>query len=140
MDNMVNLFKKGGIFSTKGRMGRKKFMLSFIAMVICLLIIMFLVYVAAHSGSGMLVAIAIIALALPLVFFSISIHVRRLHDLNKSGWWFILIWMINSAGTRMDDFNPFDLISILIFIYMCAKRGTVGENQYGNDPIEDKQA
>ena len=50
---------------------------------------------------------------------SIAMTVRRLHDTNRSGAWYLLV------------FVPFGQIVILVFTLMD---GTVGENNYGADP------
>jgi uncharacterized membrane protein YhaH (DUF805 family) len=50
----------------------------------------------------------------------LSVLVRRLHDVNKSGW-FILIALIPIIGW------------IWILVLLCTK-GTEGENKYGPDP------
>lgn len=52
---------------------------------------------------------------------SLSVAVRRLHDINKSGWWILL--------------NLLPLIGyIILFIWHC-KKGTDGPNNYGSDPL-----
>ncbi len=63
-----------------------------------------------------LISIIFIALILP----SITVTVRRLHDINKSGWW-IFIQII-------------PLIGPLIIYTMCALPSTNGANKYGNNP------
>ena len=52
---------------------------------------------------------------------SISVLVRRLHDIGKSGWfyWIILIPFVGA---------------ILMLVWIC-KKGTEGENDYGSDPL-----
>ena len=59
--------------------------------------------------------------ALGLTIPTISVHVRRLHDIGKSGWfyWIILIPFVGA---------------ILMIIWLC-KKGTEGENEYGFDPL-----
>ena len=51
----------------------------------------------------------------------LSVLVRRLHDVNKSGWWFWILMV------------PFIGI-ILILIWFCTK-GTTGDNRFGPDPL-----
>ena len=51
---------------------------------------------------------------------SIAVSVRRLHDIDKTGWW-ILIGFIPIIGT----------IILLIFAFLP---GTAGDNKYGADP------
>ncbi|MGR3344424.1 MAG: DUF805 domain-containing protein [Paracoccaceae bacterium] len=52
---------------------------------------------------------------------SISVAVRRLHDLGKSGWWWWL-WLIPIVGW------------IILLIWYCTK-GTFGSNRFGPDPF-----
>ena len=49
---------------------------------------------------------------------SISLSVRRLHDINKSGWWFLL---------------SITLIGLIPLIYWAFQRGDRVENDYGSD-------
>ncbi|MBK31059.1 MAG: hypothetical protein CMF53_02460 [Legionellales bacterium] len=51
---------------------------------------------------------------------AISVSVRRLHDVNKSGWWYwiSLVPLIN-----------------LIMIFFYAQKGTAGVNRFGPDPL-----
>ncbi len=51
----------------------------------------------------------------------IAVGVRRLHDLGKSGW-YLLIALIPLVG------------AIVLIVWFCG-RGTVGPNEYGNDPV-----
>jgi uncharacterized membrane protein YhaH (DUF805 family) len=56
---------------------------------------------------------------------NISIGVRRLHDINKSGWT-LLMCLIPFAG-------------IVIMIVFFCKPGISGSNKYGSDPKESMQ-
>jgi uncharacterized membrane protein YhaH (DUF805 family) len=62
-----------------------------------------------QSGIGPFNALTSLALLIP----SISAGVRRMHDINKSGWWILV---------------PF------YSIYLLAKNGDVGNNRFGQDP------
>ena len=59
--------------------------------------------------------------ALALLLPSIAVAVRRLHDLDKSGWWYLLVFV--------------PLIGFLVLLYFFVQRGTEGQNQYGADPL-----
>jgi len=48
---------------------------------------------------------------------SISVTVRRLHDINKNGWW-SLLWGLPVIGW------------VILILWLC-KKGDEGENQYG---------
>ncbi|WP_180123590.1 DUF805 domain-containing protein [Acinetobacter sp. YH12097] len=63
-------------------------------------------------------AIALIVVSIVAMFVAmICITIRRLHDLNKSGW-LCLIFLIPLVGT-------------IFSIYVMAAKGTEGENKYG---------
>lgn len=52
---------------------------------------------------------------------SISVAVRRLHDTDRSGWWWWL-WLV-------------PLIGFIILIVWYASKGTHGTNRFGEDPL-----
>lgn len=61
--------------------------------------------------------------SLALLLPGLSVTVRRLHDLGRSGWW-ILIGLVPVVG-------------FLILIYWMTKRGDPAENAHGPNPIAD---
>ena len=63
---------------------------------------------------------ALFSLAVLLPWISVS--VRRLHDVDRSGWWYLLV-LIPLIGTL-----------ILIFAFYI-HRGTPGSNRFGEDPL-----
>lgn len=60
--------------------------------------------------------IAPLACIIPMI----AVSVRRLHDIGKSGWYY-LVFLVPVVGT------------ILMIIWGC-QEGMVGRNQYGDDP------
>lgn len=54
------------------------------------------------------------------MWFTLAQSVKRLHDLNKSGW-LILLFLIPIVGA-------------IFALYVLFADGTVGPNQYGDDP------
>ena len=75
-----------------------------------------------------------IMLGVILVFFlgtlipAITVTVRRLHDRNLSGWWY-LAYVAVSFVPVLDWIS-----SIVLLVVMCLK-GTDGDNKYGPDPL-----
>jgi uncharacterized membrane protein YhaH (DUF805 family) len=53
---------------------------------------------------------------------SFAIIARRLHDTNKSGWWYLIV---------------FTIIGIIPLIYWFCKAGDDLENKYGPNPLEN---
>jgi uncharacterized membrane protein YhaH (DUF805 family) len=56
-----------------------------------------------------------------LVFFlpSLALAARRLHDVGRSGWWFLLV---------------FTIIGIPVLLYWLVKDSDKGKNAYGEGP------
>jgi uncharacterized membrane protein YhaH (DUF805 family) len=69
------------------------------------------------SGYGLFSTLWGLAIIVP----SIGVGVRRLHDLDKSGWW-LLISLI-------------PIIGFLILLFWFVQQGTSAENRFGPDPL-----
>ena len=71
----------------------------------------------AESTPQILSGLMSLALLLP----GIGVAVRRMHDLEKSGWWILIVLI--------------PILGVLIMIYWFVQRGTAGPNAYGPDPL-----
>lgn len=60
-------------------------------------------------------------ISVPLIYFSVCVQIKRSHDLGKAGSfvWLTLIPIVN-------------LYPLILFAFV---RGTVGNNEYGTDPV-----
>ena len=68
-------------------------------------------------------------LAIPLIIYSISLGVRRLHDLDKSGWVLlapVLAGLIPALGT---------IVLAIFGFYLLLTKGTDGPNSFGPDSL-----
>ena len=118
------------LFTTTGRIRRKDFWIANLVLWFGFSILYMLVLalgiggMASGDGAGIAMGIGMIAiigmLSLPVAIASLTLSVRRWHDLNKSGWMVLL------------SFIP--LVNIYAFIMTGFVEGTVGPNQYGEDP------
>ncbi|HHL18735.1 MAG TPA: DUF805 domain-containing protein [Thiothrix sp.] len=69
------------------------------------------------SGIGFVViAIMLISFVITIIFF-----VRRLHDINMSGWWSLL--------------SIIPLVNIIFGIFVLVKKGTEGANNFGPERV-----
>ncbi|WPY00203.1 DUF805 domain-containing protein [Candidatus Trichorickettsia mobilis] len=68
---------------------------------------------------------------------SISIDIRRLHDLNFSGWWIWFIFLLNMLGVIFFEqyIFLFEYIRYIIDAPLLILKGTSGANKYGEEPI-----
>ncbi len=71
----------------------------------------------AAIGATVLSGIFVLGTFLP----ALAVAVRRLHDLDRSGWWICLAF-IPLVG------------AIILLVWFCT-RGTVGPNRFGPDPL-----
>ena len=55
------------------------------------------------------------------LFPAIMVLIRRLHDVNRSGWWILI---------------AFTCIGIIPLLYWSIIKGTDGSNDYGDDPVK----
>ncbi len=69
---------------------------------------------------GLLGGIYTVAVLLP----SIAVGVRRLHDIDKSGWWMLLLFI--------------PLIGAIVVLVWAVMEGTGGSNRFGPDPKADE--
>lgn len=114
----------GGFFSFTGRLNRLGYLWRIMLNGVCIVFfIAFLQDAFSSSKSGNLAEAFLISLVVILIIgvSSLSLSVRRCHDLNQSGW-LALVSLI-----------PF--INVLFSIYLMFAKGTDGDNLYGPDPL-----
>ena len=63
-----------------------------------------------------------IILTIVTIVPEIAVSVRRLHDINKSGWWLLL---------------SLTVIGIIPLIYWVCKKGDEKENRFGENPLSN---
>jgi uncharacterized membrane protein YhaH (DUF805 family) len=76
-------------------------------------------YPVARETFGWVLVFIFFALLVP----AIAILVRRLHDIDRTGWWVLITDTI--------------IGHILLLVWACTK-GTVGRNRFGPDPLGAK--
>ncbi len=87
--------------------------------------VLFIITLANESQVGMIISGAFLGLLVMVsIVPSIAVSVRRLHDTNKSGWFYLLAIV------------PFASIVVFIFTVLEGDKHT---NQYGKDPKNPNQ-
>lgn len=111
-------------FTSKGRLNRKSYIYRSIFLSFALGIIQLILELATAAIEALELLFAVMILALCIFGFvaGIMMLARRLHDLDKSGWWMLLLFV--------------PLVNILFYIYILFFKGTEGPNQYGEDPLQ----
>jgi len=112
MNWYLAVLKKYAVF--KGRARRKEYWMFFLFNLIIAFVLGMVegfLGINPTGGQSILADIYQLAVLLP----SIAVGIRRMHDVNKSGW-FILVPIYN--------------------LFLAVKQGDVGENRFGPDPLE----
>jgi len=83
----------------------------------------------------------------PFVIPCIAVSVRRMHDLNKTGWYVTLpffcisleLFMLLPKGFFMDYFWLIAIFNSIVYfcytLFFFMKRGNRGRNKYGENPM-----
>jgi uncharacterized membrane protein YhaH (DUF805 family) len=119
----VDLFDPKFYFSAKGRIGRGTWWKANIALIVVLLFLDFLIKQAAGNDLSDFLAIILLIFNLAYCVAYLIVTIKRLHDLDYSGWYY-LIALIPLIG------------GLILFIQTGFIKGTTGPNKYGDDPTQ----
>lgn len=111
-------------FTSKGRLNRKSYIYRSIFLSLVLSVIQAVLTFASNTIGALELLFAVLLLVSGIfgVVASIMMLARRLHDLDLSGWWMLLLCV--------------PLINLFFAIYFYFFKGTEGPNQYGDDPLQ----
>ena len=106
-------------FNFQGRLNRKRYIWR--SIVLSLVTCILAAVLAALLGDSILSLVVCSVISIAGFVAGLSLCVRRLHDLNRSG----LFWLL--------FFIP--IVDFFFAIYVIFFKGTEGDNQYGPDPL-----
>ena len=115
------------VFSFQGRLGRLRYLAYSIGLNIILMAVMVPLMGATAFMGGDSGEMSVLTMAMVGLFYVVTIVVsimfgkRRLNDLNRSGWWFLLFII--------------PLVNLALAIYMLFFPGTTGSNNYGSPAV-----
>jgi uncharacterized membrane protein YhaH (DUF805 family) len=128
LDATKNYFLKWNDF--KSRISRSEHWWGLLGLyIITIVFVPSLVFVVSFTGNMMGVSAGSIDTIYNIVFTvyyffnfvaGISLVARRLHDVNRSGWWYLII----CTG-----------IGMLVILYWLCKKGDEEENRFGSNPL-----
>ena len=110
-------------FTSAGRLNRKSYIYRSLFLSLVLSVIQGVLTFAANTIGALelLFAVAAFVLGVFQLAANIMLGVRRLHDLEKSGWWMLLLLV--------------PLVNLFFALYLLFFKGTEGPNEYGEDPL-----
>ena len=118
------------IFSFNGRIGRMRYLAYGIGVNVLLMAVMIPLGGALGGAGGLMggeAGMSMITMLVVGIFYiatfviSIMFAKRRLNDLNRSGWWFLLFLI--------------PIVNLLLAIYVLFFPGTDGDNNFGPAPV-----
>jgi uncharacterized membrane protein YhaH (DUF805 family) len=113
MEFFIDAYRQYANF--EGRANRQRFWMFYLFYIIFVFVISFIEAILGIGGfiSGFF--------ALASLIPTLAIAARRLHDIDKSGWWQLIVFI--------------PIIGIIVLIIFFVKEGTVGANRFGEDPL-----
>ena len=128
LDTGQDVLYQPKIFSFSGRIGRMRYLAYGIGLYILLMAAMIplggmAASMGGEAGMSMLGMVMIGLFYIAIFAISIMFAKRRLNDLNRSGWWF-LVFLI-------------PIVNLLMTIYILFFPGSDGDNNFGPAPTEN---
>ena len=119
-----------------GRAPRSEFWFFYLFLLVCYAIFLFLVFTVSFQFFWVF-GIFVIGMILP----ALGVTVRRLHDINKSGWFLLLPMPFEIVARLLEKSNEivslvFTIISLGIYIYLLilyCKDGDKKNNRFGKN-------
>ena len=114
MEYYLHVLRNYAVFS--GRARRKEYWMFVLFNIIISVVAAIADYVFSGPGSGAISGLYSLAVFIP----SLAVGVRRLHDVGKSGWFTLIIFI--------------PLVGVIWLLVLDCTEGTDGANEYGPDP------
>jgi uncharacterized membrane protein YhaH (DUF805 family) len=142
-DKRYGAFAPGGWFSFKGRVSRREYWGRGILMWILLFVALGIAASVTDDTRNGTMALGLFAFAalFALGLSTISLAVRRLHDLNLSGLWVIALIAaiglgfvpVREGSAMMAILVVICLLALVAIVVLCFICGTKGPNRFGPD-------
>jgi uncharacterized membrane protein YhaH (DUF805 family) len=128
LDTGQDVLYQPKIFSFNGRIGRMRYLAYGIGLNILLMAAMIplggmTATMGGEAGMSMLGMVMVGLFYIATIAISIMFAKRRLNDLNRSGWWFLLFLV--------------PIVNLLMAIYMVFFPGSDGDNKFGPAPTSN---
>jgi len=114
MEWYITVLSKYAVFT--GRARRKEYWM-FVLINAVVVFVLGIINVAMGADVPAIPTVYSLAVFLP----SLAVTVRRLHDTDRSGWWFLLVFI--------------PIIGAIVFLVFMATPGSEMLNRFGNSPI-----
>ena len=139
---------KGKLMDHEGRIGRLQYIGYHCVAYVLLLLAMLAAFVtysittalnSAVPGAEMVgltvVIIGMVGAFGAYIWSSVCISIKRLHDLDMPGWWYLGLWLLGVAGAVVQQDSPglsamCSLVALVGYILLMVLPGTKGANRF----------
>jgi uncharacterized membrane protein YhaH (DUF805 family) len=124
-----------------GRSRRLEFWLFWLAAMVLQMVAAY--FDAAGAQPFVVGGMGVVTLVVTLIFLvpATTVGIRRLHDIDRSGWWMLLLglpylgWLISVHAGSQDVIPALALLlGAVILLVLLVQPGTAGDNRYGPNP------
>ena len=123
-----------GYLSHHGRIGRLRFLGAGLLNALMSILLMAAIYIVYEATKNPATFVFLLIL-LPIGYANIVLCIKRLHDLNLSGWWMLLIFLIDvllGAVDRSGTLNSLSGLAQMVMYFLVP--GTLSANRFGSKP------
>lgn len=140
VESIKTCFKKYATFS--GRASRSEFWWWMLFTFLAGLILGFIEELNHQPENIKTTGVLSIIFSLAILLPDVAVCIRRLHDINRSGWFIaptFLLLVVPYIGneTIAGVFVLLLILYFLILICFYCKKGTTGDNRFGKDPLAE---
>ncbi len=139
-----------GYFALSGRIRRWRFFLYFfvLSIIVSVLALLGIPLVENARYPQAAAILVVIVIGMFCTWAAMALVVKRLHDLNRSGWHYVWMFLLPGLLTSSVSFHwnqiqgswsfgylqVFGIVSVLATLYLTFARGSDGPNDYGYPP------
>lgn len=150
LQSISSFFKRYAVFSGRSSRSEYNYIKLFMILysigisIFTVLVTALMSIIGAAALGAISVSIFSVLFGIFLIVPTLSLFVRRLHDLNLSGWW-LLLWPLFAIPVMAFGFVSVELsilmnvvvvlFSIVFDLLLMCIRGTTGPNRFGPDPL-----
>ena len=95
----------------------------------CIARVLYRIEISADIKSLLVVGVVLVTVICSVL--AIPVSVRRLHDFDLSGWWYLVFFL---PGVFIRDAPMRSIVSIALLVLLGGIDGTCGQNRFGPDP------
>jgi uncharacterized membrane protein YhaH (DUF805 family) len=123
-----------GYLSHRGRVGRLHMVGLNLLNILALVLLSSIIYFVYEQTQSDVVLVFFLA-CLPIAYSNLVVSIKRLHDLNLSGWWILWFALIELALSLIDQSSVLSSIAsfaqLVLYVFIA---GTDGPNRFGPKP------